>query len=176
MATKATKGRLVQLLFVVSGSTISSIFSNVRNWNLRFEREVIDATNNDSVAWRELVLPSSTTIAGADDAGQMGGTLTAEAVFDLNPLGPGGVAGRSQAYDRKQVMRHLIDGQPLNTLTLRLGPNPASTSASASGTWATLSDQLDPGGFVESVEVGGSYDAPVLYNIAFRYTGRIGGI
>ena len=124
MATKATAGRKAAIQFLVSGSTITPVFSAVRNWTLRVERKVIDATNNDSSAWRELVLPTAATAVGAKNAGQMNATLHAEAVFDLNPLGPGGVAGRSQPYDRRQIMRHLVDGRTITNLNLVVGVNP----------------------------------------------------
>lgn len=176
MATKANAARKAQVVFVVSGSTTTAVFSAVRNWSVRVERKVIDATNNDSLAWRELVLPSSTTVAGAVNAGQMGGTLTAEAVYDLSPTGPAGGFGRSQTYERNQIMRHLVDGNNITSLQLRLGADPGSTSGFPSaGAWATIASQLSKGGFVESVEVGGSYDDPVLYDVTFRYNGRITG-
>lgn len=176
MATKATAGRKAVVAFAVSGSTTTATFSAVRNWTLRAERQVIDATNNDSAAWRELVLPS-TAAGGRSDAGQLSVVMRAEAVYDLNPLGPGGVAGRSQPYERKQLMRHLVDGQPLTHLSLRLGSDPASTSSYPQpGYWAALTGQGSPSGFVESVEIGGSYDEPVLYDVTFRFTRRNGQI
>lgn len=174
MATKASLGRKATLSFVVSGSSITTVFSAVRNWSVRVDREIIEATNNDSSGWRELVMPSTGTASAAvsqhNDAGQRTVVFSAEAVYDINPLGPLGSSARSQANDRRQIMRNLIDGTALTSLNLWLGRDPTNPLASTS--WGNITISSTIKGYVESVEVGGSYDTPVLYNLTIRGNGR----
>lgn len=177
MATKATVARKVALQFTVSGSTRTVVFTAVRNWTVRVERTVLDATNNDSSAWRELVLPSTASVVGmaaGSQAGQRQWTMTADAVYDLSSVALG-LTDRAQRYDRNQVMRQIIGGNALTGLTMYLGGTP-TTSGAIAGSWTNLSAGAALAGHVEQVECAGSYDDVQMFNMVFRGNASLTGV
>lgn len=163
MATKAEAARRSLLVFSLSGSTRTVLFDCVRNWTVRFERAVIAATNNDSSGWRELVLPSTAAVNEA--AGQRQWTIHAEAIYDMSTAGFGGITDRAQRHDRQQAMRALVQGTALVSLGLNVG---STVHTTPDGSWATLGGAASIQGWCESVEVGGTYDQPVLFGMQFR--------
>ena len=172
MATKATAGRKVSFYVGTTGDTSITPFSAVRNWTARIERKIIDGTNNDSSGWRELVADPSTATDRHTDTGQRSWVFSAEAIYDVSTGGP----NDNQPSQRAEVMHAMVGSGKLTYLEMRLGRDPTLTSGSG---WAMLlknATVLGIAGFVESVEVGGTYDAPVLYDIVIRGTGNLTNI
>lgn len=173
MATKATAGRKAALFIGTTGDATVTPFSAVRNWTMRVERQVIDGTNNDSSGWRELVAePQSASSDEYRDTGQRTWVFSAEAIYDVSTGGP----NDSQPAQRAGILGALIGGGNVWYLEVRLGRDPTSTSGFGWAQFAKNAGISGKAGFVESVEVGGSYDAPVLYNIVVRGTGNLSDI
>ena len=168
MATKADLGRNVALTFFVSGSTRTVLFDRVRNWKLSGRREVIDATNNDSGGWRELVISYSTENAG-NNMGQREVTLECEAVYDVSTVGFGGVTDRAQWFDRKEVMRQLNGNTALGTFHFYLGSTTQTVTPSG---WGVITPVTASAGYITNVTVGGTYDDPVLFDLRFLLNAR----